>query len=377
MKRVLLTTGGTGGHIFPALAVAEEIARQYPEAEILFVGGQYGPESEIVQAHGIRFESLPVRGVLGRGLKAPLALAAMAYGVIKGIGLVGRFNPDVVIGFGGYAAFAAVLAAKLREKPCAIHEQNSVPGMANRLLAKIVDRIFISFPDPDEFFLQRKTVLTGNPVRKDIAAVAGRRKNADRTTSRRLLVMGGSLGARAINQAVVAMLPALKEAGAEIVHQTGKADFETVQKAYAEAGMAARVEPFVSNMAELYDWADLALCRAGATSVFELAAAGVPAVFVPFPFATHDHQTANAKYLSEKGAALLVPQTELAATDEGALTLARTIIDLLADAERLQSMATATRKLARPEAAAAIVSGAKDLIRKKPLKSLVPEREGE
>lgn len=377
MKRVLLTTGGTGGHIFPALAVAEEITRQYPEAEILFVGGQYGPESEIVQAHGIRFESLPVRGVLGRGLKAPVALLAMAYGVFKGIGLVGRFNPDVVIGFGGYAAFAAVLAAKLREKPCAIHEQNSVPGMANRLLAKIADRIFISFPDLNEFFLQRKTVLAGNPVRKDIAAVAAKRKGTDRTVTRRLLVMGGSLGARAINQAVIAMLPALKDAGVEIIHQTGKADFETVRKAYDEAGVTARVEAFIGDMAGVYEWADLALCRAGATSVFELAAAGVPAVFVPYPFATHDHQSANARYLADKGAALLVPQTELTVADENVQQLGRKIIELLADEEGLHAMAVATRKLARPEAAAAIVSGAKDLIRKKPLKSLVPEREGE
>jgi UDP-N-acetylglucosamine--N-acetylmuramyl-(pentapeptide) pyrophosphoryl-undecaprenol N-acetylglucosamine transferase len=373
MKRVLLTTGGTGGHIFPALAVAEEILRQYPAADILFVGGSYGPEARIVPAHGIRFEGLPVRGVMGRGLKAPLALAAMTAGVARGMRLVGRFNPDVVIGFGGYAAFAAMVAAKLREKPCAVHEQNSVPGMANRLLAKIADRVFISFPDPQEYFLQRKTVLTGNPVRAAIAAAGAHR--AGHVPARRLLVMGGSQGAHALNLAVVNMLPQLRDAGVEILHQTGAADLEAVRSAYDKAGVQATVVDFVEDMAAAYAWTDLALCRAGATTVFELAAAGVPAVFVPFPFATHDHQTANAAFLADRGAAQSIAQRDLESMPPA--VLAGQIIDLLKDHGRLQAMSAAMRRMARPEAAAAIVSGAKDLIRKKPLRSLVPEREGE
>ncbi len=376
---MLLTTGGTGGHIFPALAVAQEFVRQYPGLELLFVGGQYGPEKCLVTEREIAFVGLPVRGVLGRGFKVPAALTAMGYALCKAMGIVRRFAPDVAVGFGGYAAFAAMLAARCGGIPCMIHEQNSVPGVTNRLLGKMADRVCISFPDRGEHFLRRKTILTGNPVRAEIVKAAALRSREKAYPGRRLLIMGGSQGARAVNDAVLSILPVLREAGVEIVHQTGATDFERVRDGYARVGFEARVEAFVDDVAALYAWADLALCRAGATTVFELAAAGIPAVFIPFPHATHNHQTVNAAYLADKGAALLIPQHTLAGGEGsgGAKNLADVLVPLLHDKERLQGMSRAARELARPEAAASIVSAAKDLVQKKPLGSLNPVEKGE
>ncbi len=380
MRRIVLTTGGTGGHVFPALAVAEELRSRFPEVEFLFIGGAYGPERELVAHAGLPFAALPVRGVLGRGVRAVGAVCGLAVATGKAMRLLGQFRPDAVIGFGGYAAFAACMAGKLREMPVAIHEQNSVPGLANRLLAKMVDRVFISMPDPEEQFLPRKTVLTGNPVRAGIRALRERGYAAPQQgESPRLLVAGGSLGARAVNTAVVAMLPELRSAGVRIHHQTGKADHERVSAAYAAAGMAdCRVEPFIDDMAAAYAEAHLVLCRAGATTVAELTVAGRPAVFVPFPHATHNHQVHNARYLERQGAALVVEEQQLqgaAQAEHGAaqMDLATVVSGLLGDAGRLSAMAAASARCGWPEAAANVASGLMDIVRKKPLSSLVQD----
>ncbi|UZP67296.1 undecaprenyldiphospho-muramoylpentapeptide beta-N-acetylglucosaminyltransferase [Desulfovibrio mangrovi] len=372
MKRFVLTTGGTGGHIFPALAVAEELRKRFPDAEFLFVGGEYGPERDIVTRAGIEFVGLPVRGVLGRGLRAVGAVFGLAKATVRAMGIIGSFNPDAVIGFGGYAAFAACMGAKLREKPVAVHEQNSVPGLANKLLGKVADRIFISMPDPDEHFLPRKTVLTGNPVRANIRAL--RELPVNETGSRRLLVVGGSLGARAVNTAVMAMLPTLREAGVTVHHQTGQADLERVRAAYEEAGMqGCTVEAFIDDMATAYAQADLVLCRAGATTVAELTVAGKPAVFIPFPYATHNHQVHNARFLERQGAALVVEERQLAADSAESVDLPALVTALICDSGRLKMMAQASRKQGWPEAAANVASGLLDITRKAPLASLVHE----
>ncbi|MFV0350431.1 MAG: undecaprenyldiphospho-muramoylpentapeptide beta-N-acetylglucosaminyltransferase [Halodesulfovibrio sp.] len=372
MKRVVFTTGGTGGHIFPALAVAEELRKRFPDAEFLFIGGEYGPERDIVTRAGIEFVGLPVRGVLGRGVRAVGAVFGLAAATLRAMGIIGRFNPDAVIGFGGYAAFAACMAAKLREKPVAVHEQNSVPGLANKLIAKVADRVFISMPDPAENFLPRKTVLTGNPVRADIRALREHTKNT--TGARRLLVVGGSLGARAVNTAVIAMLPALRDAGVTVQHQTGQADFERVNAAYAEAGMQdCTVSPFIDDMADAYAQADLVLCRAGATTVAELTVAGKPAVFIPFPHATHNHQVHNARYLERQGAALVVEERQLAEGAADFVDISTLVTELICDASRLKTMAGASRRQGWPEAASNVASGLLDITRKAPLASLVHE----
>lgn len=384
MRRVVLTTGGTGGHIFPALAVAEEIQERFPDVELLFIGGEYGPERDIVARASIPFVALPVRGVLGRGLRSLGALARMIASTMRAMRVIGSFKPDVVIGFGGYAAFAACLGGKLREIPVAIHEQNSMPGVTNKIAARWANRIFVSFPDAGEIFDRTRTVFTGNPVRKDIMALrtasASKKPAApaepagednakpDAATVQqerlpRLLVLGGSLGARVLNDTLMEMLPMLQKANIIVHHQTGKHDEERVQAAYRATGMEhCIVHAFIDDMASAYAEADLVLCRAGATTVAELTVAGKPAVFVPFAQATHNHQVYNAQQLVESGAALMVEEKDLA--PDTCAAMVRTLLD---DAGRLADMAKASRGCGRPEAAAAVVSGLMDIVFKQPL----------
>ncbi len=372
--RVILTTGGTGGHIFPALSTAEALKKRLPDVEILFVGGLYGPEGTLARKHGLPFAGLPVRGMLGRGLKMIPAAWAMLRGVVRAWRLVRAFKPDVVMGFGGYAAFATVLAAWLCGLPTGIHEQNAIPGAANRLLGKLVRVICLSLPDLAQAFPSGRTVMTGNPIRADIAALnpadntpeetgdllmAGRKrafapdlKQSDGVPS--LLIMGGSQGALALNSLGISLLAALRDAGARVLHQTGPRDLERVRAAYIAHGFSPEsaedaVVPFIDDMAAAYRSADLALCRSGATTLAELAATGTPAVLVPFPHAAHDHQTMNARAAENAGAAVLIPESELAGRDMAALVLA-----LLRNPEKLDAMGRAARSLAKPQAAAAV-----------------------
>ncbi|MDO5483380.1 MAG: undecaprenyldiphospho-muramoylpentapeptide beta-N-acetylglucosaminyltransferase [Desulfovibrionaceae bacterium] len=347
MDKILLTTGGTGGHIFPALAVAEEIRKRWPHAELLFIGSLYGPELRLCAQAGIPFTGLPVRGFLGRGLRAIGAGARMGVALVRAVGLVKRFRPQIVAGFGGYAAFAPMLAARLLGIPGVLHEQNAVAGASNRLLARLAKRVCLSLPDT-EGFAAGKCVLTGNPVREAVAATGHRSRSSG---TRRLLVMGGSQGARALNDFLPKILPDLREAGVEIRHQSGPADLERTRAAYATAGYAPEcVTAFIDDMAATYAWADLALCRSGASSVAELCAAGLPAILVPFPGAIHDHQTRNAQVMENNGAARLVAEKDLQEAD-----LQHFIPELLADTPRRAAMSAAALAAARPDAAARVV----------------------
>lgn len=371
--RVILTTGGTGGHIFPALAVAEALKKRLPDTRILFVGGLYGQEQELAAKAGLEFEGLPVRGVLGRGLKAVPAMWSMGRGVARAWRLVHAWKPDVIMGFGGYAAFATVFAAWLRGRPTGVHEQNAVPGVTNKVLGKVVRRVCLSWPQPEHAlcFPPAKCVLTGNPIRAGIAAVGGNEDNGDPLSVRPaqsaprfsgtgagkrpvLLIMGGSQGARALNSLGINLLAALRDAGVDIMHQTGSHDLTRVREAYKSHGYAPEdvedmVVPFIDDMAAAYARADVALCRAGATSLAELAATGTPSVLIPFPYAAHDHQTGNARAMEEAGGAVLVPENELDDRDMTGL-----ILELLRDPARLRRMSEGARTLARPEAAAAV-----------------------
>lgn len=357
MRRVIVTTGGTGGHIFPALAVAEELRARHPQARVLFVGGVRGPEARLAAEAGLEFAALPVRPVLGRGLRALAAGWWLLPGLGKALVLHGRFKPQVVVGLGGYAAFASVLAAVLRRTPTAIHEQNSVPGLTNRLLGRLVDRVMVSFPDRAGSFPATKVTWTGNPVRKSIVALARSERQEGGDRGKRLLVLGGSQGAVAVNDAVLEALPRLRQAGVEIRHQTGAHDYERVTTRYATMeGLKATVEPFIQDMAEAYAWAGLALCRAGATTVAELAVAGVPSVLIPFPHATHQHQSVNARFLEQAGAARCIEQSELPGRD-----LAMELIWLLENTVELERMAAAARAIGKPMAAAAVVDCLEEL----------------
>ena len=346
MNRIILTTGGTGGHIFPALAVAEQLRRE--GAELLFVGSEYGSEAGLARQAGIDFRGLPVHGVLGRGLRSVGAACGLLRAVFQARSIIREFHPDAVVGFGAYASFAPLMAARLCGVPLAVHEQNAMPGVTNRLLSRLATRVFLSLPDATGAFQARKCVITGNPVRESIVALGD--MEGREFSGRRLLVMGGSQGARAINSVILASLGRLLDSGVEIRHQTGPGDLERVRAGYSAHGFdSSGVTPFIEDVAGAYAWADLVLCRAGATSVAELAVAGKPAVLIPFPHATHDHQTCNAQVMADLGAALLVPENSIGQRDVGGL-----LIELLRDPARLKDMAGQARSCARPDAAARV-----------------------
>ena len=289
---------------------------------------------------------------MGRGLSGLASgMGWIAAGMSRAIVAVKKFKPDVVIGFGGYAGFCPVAAACLLGIPAAVHEQNSVPGVTNRLLGRMVKRVFLSFPDTMGAFPTAKAILTGNPVRSTIIEAAGRRM--DRLPGKRVLVLGGSQGSRPINDAVIQALPELMKNGVELVHQAGRLDFKRVRASYETTGAnPEQVKEFIEDMGTEYANCDLAICRAGATTVFEIAATGVPAIFVPFPQATHDHQTKNAKAMSEIGAARLIPQEFLNGN-----RLAASALELLEAPELLTDMGNAARGFAKKGAAAEIAAG--------------------
>ncbi|WP_027723194.1 undecaprenyldiphospho-muramoylpentapeptide beta-N-acetylglucosaminyltransferase [Maridesulfovibrio zosterae] len=351
MKRIILTTGGTGGHVFPALAVAQEIKDRFPECLILFLGGR-GSEKDMVERAGIRFKGLPAAGVMGGGIKKALKSLWIAHALVLSLKEILSFKPDAIIGFGGYAGFCPVLAGWMLGKPTAIHEQNSVPGVTNRILGKIVRKIFTSFEDICGSFPAAKTEITGNPVRKEILYSGSAAKNKS------ILVFGGSQGAAAINDAVIQALPQLKKAGIILRHQTGTADLERVRTAYETEGMnTEKVSAFIHDMASAYAEAQLVICRSGASTVFEVAAAGKPAIFIPFPYATHDHQTGNGNCLAKFGAAIMIPQKDLTGD-----LLADKILELISDQDILEEMGSKALSFARPDAASAIVDGVINII---------------
>lgn len=357
MNRLILTTGGTGGHVFPALAVAEELRERNPDINMLFVGGLRGPEGQWAARAGLDFQALPVAGVLGRGWRALTILWWLPRSVLQAIAIVSRFKPEVVLGLGGYAGFSLVLAAWILRVPTAIHEQNSLPGMSNRLLGKVVRKVMLSMPDNHHLFDPRKVVVTGNPLRKAVRELRSAHPEGD-SPRRNVLVLGGSQGARAMNQAVLDSLNGFREERIALWHQTGTADWERVSAEYVRAGWeGTRVEPFIENVAEAYAWADLVVCRAGATTLAELTVMGKPSVLIPFPYATHNHQMLNARYLEQAGAALVLMESYLAQVQ-----LWTVIKDLLDIPGKLREMRKAAWELGQPDAGARLVQELEDMV---------------
>lgn len=347
MNHLILTTGGTGGHIFPALAVAEAVRQQVPHCQLLFVGGDRGPEQAWAEKAKIPFVALPARGVLGRGFKSLGAMFWLIRSFFKAWRLLRKQKPDMVLGLGGYAGFSCTLAASFLGIPTAIHEQNSVPGITNSILASRVDRILISFPEMDApTFTGRDVVVTGNPIRADIGLL----RDEQRLAGRNILVLGGSQGAQALNKLMLRELEGMKTRGIQIWHQTGSEEYEKIQQVYTEKYPEARVSAFIDDMQAAYRFADLVICRAGATTIAELTAAGKPSILVPFPYATHNHQLKNARYLERAGAALVFQQSQL---EE--LCLAAAVEDLLHMPERLAKMGRLARELGKPDAGARVV----------------------
>ena len=346
--RVLVMAGGTGGHVFPALAVAEALrARQL---EVVWMGTRHGLEARVVPQAGIPVEWITIGGLRGKDLATRLAAPfKVGMAVFQALRIMWRVQPAVVLGMGGYASGPGGLAAWLTRRPLVIHEQNAIAGTTNRLLSRLAQRVLAAFPGA---FLGGVPVeVVGNPVRASIAALPPPDERlAGREGRPRLLVMGGSQGARALNEAVPEALARIPEAlRPEVRHQAGRTTLEQARDAYARCGVEAEVVEFIDDMAAAYGWADLALCRAGALTGSELAAAGLPAVLVPFPAAVDDHQTLNGGYLVAAGGAVLVPEKQL-----GPERLARVLAGLLGDRGRRLDMARRARRAARPEALAAI-----------------------
>lgn len=344
-RPVMVLAGGTGGHIFPGLAVADALRRR--DVPVVWLGAEGGMETRLVPQHGVAIDTIPVRGVRGKGLATLLAAPLKVMrAVIAARAVMRARQPRVVISFGGFAAGPGGLAARLAGIALVVHEQNRAPGMTNRVLARLADRVLTGFPDT---FSHGREELVGNPVRAEIAALpAPQARFAGRGGDLRILVLGGSQGARALNDAVPSALASLREQGigCQVRHQCGAQQLDAATEAYARAGVAASIEPFIADMAAAYAWADLVLCRAGALTLAELCAVGVGSVLVPFPQAVDDHQTRNAQYLVDHGAAVLLPQHG----EPLAPRLAHAIASLR-DRAALLRLAVAARALARPDAA--------------------------
>jgi UDP-N-acetylglucosamine--N-acetylmuramyl-(pentapeptide) pyrophosphoryl-undecaprenol N-acetylglucosamine transferase len=346
----MIATGGTGGHVFPGLAVADFM--RSAGWRVVWLGSATGMEAKLVARRGYDMAAVRFSGVRGKG---PLAFALLPLKLLLAFWQSARAilakRPDVVLGMGGYMSFPGGMMAALLGRPLVIHEQNSVPGLANRVLARVADRVLCAFPGA-----LRGAAHVGNPVRPEIAAIEEPRQRYSARSGRlSVLVVGGSLGAKALNEAVpkaLALLPAA--ARPSVTHQSGAQHGEALKAAYAAAGVQADTPGFIDDMAAAYAQADLAVCRAGATTVAELAAAGVPAILVPFPHAVDDHQTTNARFLADAGAAILIQQSEL--TPE---RLAELIAGF--DRTRLLEMATRARGLGRPDATRSVAQACMEL----------------
>jgi UDP-N-acetylglucosamine--N-acetylmuramyl-(pentapeptide) pyrophosphoryl-undecaprenol N-acetylglucosamine transferase len=351
VPRFIISGGGTGGHIFPAIAIANALKRLRPDAEILFVGAQGKMEMEKVPAAGYRIIGLNISGI-ERSLspKNLLFLFKLGGSLLQSLRILREFRPDAVIGVGGFASGPVMLAASLRGIPTLIQEQNSYAGITNKMLGKRAKRICVAYPDMERFFPADRIVLTGNPVRQDILSMEGKREAGQKTfnldpTKKTLLVIGGSLGARSINLSVEAHIDAFIKADLQVVWQTGKLFIDQALKTVETKGAKNfRVQPFITTMDQAYAVADVVLSRAGASSISELCLVAKPSVLVPFPFAAEDHQTKNAMALVKRNAAILVPDAK--AKDEAC----QQAFALLNDDARRRELSDNIKEMALPEA---------------------------
>lgn len=356
--RLVFAGGGTGGHLFPAIALAEEFRRRDPGAEISFVGSRGGLEEKIVPKYGWPLKLFDVEGVKRKkGMDAARALAKAALSTVEAVRFLRSVRPDGVMGSGSYSSAPVVAAARLLGIKTAILEQNALPGLTNRTLGKLVDRVYISFEESRRFFPGGRTILSGNPVRRDIITKLEDRRGRPERFS--ILVFGGSQGATAINAAFLDAAEFLTDiwSGLKVVHQTGQDGFETVAAAYKRKNLKVEAQQFIEEMGEAYNSADLVVCRAGATSLAEITAAGLPSILIPYPFASDDHQTVNARSLQAAGAAVMIKQEGLT----GAV-LAGEIRRLYADAQALKSMRERSKALGKPRAAQEIAENFSRLI---------------
>jgi UDP-N-acetylglucosamine--N-acetylmuramyl-(pentapeptide) pyrophosphoryl-undecaprenol N-acetylglucosamine transferase len=354
---MMIAGGGTGGHLFPGIAVAEAARRRDPATAILFVGSAHGIESRVIPTSGFELALLPGSPLRGRKVTEKVtALGALGAATVRARVLVQRFAPDVVVGLGGYASAPAVVAGRLRRLPIVLLEQNARPGLTTRFLARLADRVCVSFPDTATDFADGQAVVTGNPVRAFTGVTALGTTRAGLT----IAIVGGSAGAHRLNEAGPELRTALADvAGLSIIHQTGLAEEAAVRARYAGAA-GVDVRAFITEIGEVYAAADVIICRAGATTIAEVAAQGLPAIFVPYPHAADDHQRANAEALVRGGAARLVLDYQATGT-----RLAQEVRDLLGTPNLLAEMRHRMRQFARPDAANRVLAVIDDLVTRK------------
>ena len=352
--RVLIAGGGTGGHIYPGIAIAREIRRRHPGADLLFVGTKRGLEMKIVPAEGFRLETITISGLKGTGLLKQLrGLLAVPKSLLDARTILRRFRPSVVVGVGGYSSGPPVLMAALLGIPAMLQEQNALPGLTNRLLARVASKVATAFRECEAYF-GSKAVLTGNPVRADFSQVRSR-SGTDPFT---LLVFGGSQGAEPINHSVIEALAILKSQiqDLRVIHQTGERDWPRIKQTYDGLKMDADVRPFFGDIPVQFAAADLLVCRAGATTLAELTVSGKPAILVPFPQAADDHQRKNAEALAQAGAAEMILQKDLNGS-----VLATRILYYFEHRDALRQMEQKSRALGRADATERIVDLVEEL----------------
>ena len=350
---MMVSGGGTGGHLFPGIAVAEAVLQRMPGSEVLFVGTARATDARVLADRPFKTTTIHSQGLKGKGLFGSVrSLLQLPFSLFEAAGKIADFKPSVVLGVGGYVTGPVLLAARLKGIATCIHEQNSVPGLANRALGKFVERIFLSIPGSEKYFSGQKCVMTGNPVREELLQLAKKntKKIDDKIT---LLVLGGSLGARRVNTLVIEALSVLKDklpAGFRVIHQTGSVDEQMVAETYKSEGIRAEVSAFFNNMTDVYSRADLLVSRAGATSLAEMTVLARPMILIPYPYAADNHQEKNGEYLVQAGAARMLIEKETSAGE-----LADKIFELLTDRDKREKMGRAAASLARPEATEMIV----------------------
>lgn len=359
----MIAGGGTGGHLFPAVAIAEEFLGRSEMNEVLFIGTQRGLEARLLPSLGFVLRTITVQGMKGKGVRGMAkGLVKIPRGIAQSISILREFRPDVAVGVGGYASGPAVMAAHWMGIRTAVAEQNAVPGFTNRILGRFVDRVFLTFPDKEGRFAPSKKIITGNPVRKEFVQriPVSSRKEKDTFS---LLIFGGSQGARAINRAILESLRYLEDLKdrLSITHQTGMSDLDEVKAAYRDLKIAADVRPFITDMPSAYGAADLLICRAGATTIAEITAVGKASILIPFPFAVGGHQELNARVLADAGAAEMIREDAL----DGKV-LAGVIRECAGHSERIRKMETESKKLSNIQAAGRIVDECMALLDGKP-----------
>ncbi len=359
--RILIVGGGTGGHLFPAIALAEAFIKKDPENQIRFVVTRRPLDAQVLGERGFSFKVLNVEGIKGKGAAGKIrSMALLPRALKESLKMIEEIRPEVVLGVGGYVTGPMVLAARWKGIPCAIQEQNSIPGMTNRMLGKVADRIFLTFDDQGSYFSKKKSRLTGNPIRKGLIAASGHLvSNSGPLT---IMILGGSQGAHRINQAVLNDLDELGSLKDDLyfIHQTGEKDEKEMNLAYQEKGFHHQVRVFISDMAGAYQKADMIIGRAGATTLSEITALGKPSLLIPFPFAANNHQEHNAQALVKAGAAEMILEKEIKPG-----LLAEHIRNWLTNKDKLTAMGKKAGTLGRRQAAEEIVEACYQLVEEK------------